>query len=101
MAFLNSFQLPEFLDFLLSLFAAFVLGTAIGAERQYRQRCGHSSTPSIACLEHDLAVAGKVLVQGDAVGRLSQQAREPSLAILDRASSPHKGLKFCGSRRTC
>jgi putative Mg2+ transporter-C (MgtC) family protein len=40
MAFLKSFQLPEFLDFLLSLFTAFVLGTAIGAERQYRQRGG-------------------------------------------------------------
>jgi putative Mg2+ transporter-C (MgtC) family protein len=40
MAFLNSFQLPEFLNYLLSLFTAFVLGTAIGAERQYRQRGG-------------------------------------------------------------
>lgn len=40
MAFLHSFQLPDFLDSLVSLFAAFVLGTAIGAERQYRQRGG-------------------------------------------------------------
>ena len=40
MAFLHSFTLPDFLDSLVSLFAAFVLGTLIGAERQYRQRGG-------------------------------------------------------------
>jgi putative Mg2+ transporter-C (MgtC) family protein len=40
MAFLHSFQLNDFLDSLLSLTAAFVLGTLIGTERQYRQRGG-------------------------------------------------------------
>ena len=40
MAFLHSFAFPEFLDSLVSLFGAFVLGTLIGAERQYRQRGG-------------------------------------------------------------
>ena len=40
MAFLHSFTFPDFLDSLVSLFAAFVLGTLIGAERQYRQRGG-------------------------------------------------------------
>jgi putative Mg2+ transporter-C (MgtC) family protein len=40
MAFLHSFTLPDFLDSLISLFAAFVLGAVIGAERQYRQRGG-------------------------------------------------------------
>ncbi|HEX4407853.1 MAG TPA: MgtC/SapB family protein [Xanthobacteraceae bacterium] len=40
MAFLHSFAVPDFLDSLVSLFAAFVLGTLIGAERQYRQRGG-------------------------------------------------------------
>lgn len=40
MAFLHSFQINDFLDSLISLFAAFVLGTLIGAERQYRQRGG-------------------------------------------------------------
>ena len=40
MAFLHSFTLGDFLDSLVSLFAAFVLGTLIGAERQYRQRGG-------------------------------------------------------------
>jgi len=40
MAFLDSFQIGEFLDSLISLAAAFVLGTLIGAERQYRQRGG-------------------------------------------------------------
>src|SRR5579862_2900449 len=40
MAFLHSFTLSDFLDTLVSLFAAFVLGALIGAERQYRQRGG-------------------------------------------------------------
>lgn len=38
MRFLQTFQLFDFLDTLVSLFTAFVLGTLIGAERQYRQR---------------------------------------------------------------
>jgi putative Mg2+ transporter-C (MgtC) family protein len=40
MAFLHSFNASDFLDSLVSLFAAFVLGGLIGAERQYRQRGG-------------------------------------------------------------
>src|SRR5271169_3452526 len=40
MAILHSFNFGEFIDSLVSLFAAFVLGTLIGAERQYRQRSG-------------------------------------------------------------
>ena len=40
MAFLHSFAVRDFLDSLLSLFVAFVLGGLIGAERQYRQRGG-------------------------------------------------------------
>src|ERR1700733_6968631 len=38
MRFVTTFQLYDFLDTLVSLFTAFVLGTLIGAERQYRQR---------------------------------------------------------------
>lgn len=38
MRFLATFQTLDFLDTLLSLATAFVLGTLIGAERQYRQR---------------------------------------------------------------
>ncbi len=38
MQFINTFQLYDFADTLVSLFFAFVLGTLIGAERQYRQR---------------------------------------------------------------
>jgi putative Mg2+ transporter-C (MgtC) family protein len=40
MAFLQSFAVNDFLDSLVSLAAAFVLGGLIGAERQYRQRGG-------------------------------------------------------------
>lgn len=38
MRFLETFQLYDFLDTLVSLLTAFVFGTMIGAERQYRQR---------------------------------------------------------------
>jgi putative Mg2+ transporter-C (MgtC) family protein len=38
MRFLTTFQAYDFLDTLVSLTAAFILGTLIGAERQYRQR---------------------------------------------------------------
>src|SRR5947209_19039883 len=38
MRFLQTFQLYDFLDTLVSLTVAFVFGTLIGAERQYRQR---------------------------------------------------------------
>jgi putative Mg2+ transporter-C (MgtC) family protein len=40
MAFLHSATLSDFLDSMVSLFAAFVLAALIGAERQYRQRGG-------------------------------------------------------------
>ena len=40
MAFLHSFSIGDFLNSLVSLLGAFVLGTLIGAERQYRQRGG-------------------------------------------------------------
>jgi putative Mg2+ transporter-C (MgtC) family protein len=38
MRFIQTFQLYDFLDTLVSLLTAFVFGTIIGAERQYRQR---------------------------------------------------------------
>ena len=38
MRFVQTFQLYDFLDTIVSLLTAFVLGTVIGAERQYRQR---------------------------------------------------------------
>src|SRR6201981_610697 len=38
MRFLQTFQLHDFFDTLVSLLVAFVFGTLIGAERQYRQR---------------------------------------------------------------
>jgi putative Mg2+ transporter-C (MgtC) family protein len=40
MSALSVFSWSEFLDSLISLLGAFVLGTLIGAERQYRQRSG-------------------------------------------------------------
>ena len=40
MAALHSFTVSDFIDSLISLLGAFILGTIIGAERQYRQRSG-------------------------------------------------------------
>jgi putative Mg2+ transporter-C (MgtC) family protein len=50
MAFIRSFAIPDFFDTLVSLFAAFVLGTLIGAERQYRQRGGGLRTHVLVSL---------------------------------------------------
>ena len=50
MQFVHTFQLNDFLDTLVSLFAAFVLGTLIGAERQYRQRSAGLRTNVLVCV---------------------------------------------------
>jgi len=50
LAFLHTFTLSELLDSLVSLFSAFVLGTIIGAERQYRQRGGGLRTHVLVAL---------------------------------------------------
>src|SRR5271156_6798977 len=50
MQFLATFQLYDFFDTLVSLFAAFVLGTLIGAERQYRQRSAGLRTNVLVCV---------------------------------------------------
>src|ERR1700739_4270859 len=48
--FIHTFQLNDFLDTLVSLFTAFVLGTLIGAERQYRQRSAGLRTNVLVCV---------------------------------------------------
>jgi putative Mg2+ transporter-C (MgtC) family protein len=48
--FIDTFQLHDFLDTLVSLFVAFVLGTLIGAERQYRQRSAGLRTNVLVCV---------------------------------------------------
>jgi len=47
MSALHSFSPADFLDSLVSLAVAFVLGTLIGAERQYRQRSGGLRTNAL------------------------------------------------------
>ena len=62
MQFIKTFQLYDFLDTLISLFVAFVFGTLIGAERQYRQRSAGLRTNVLVCVGAaafvDLAVSG-------------------------------------------
>ena len=50
MQFLKTFYLYDFLDTVVSLLAAFVLGTLIGAERQYRQRTAGLRTNVLVCV---------------------------------------------------
>jgi len=48
--FIQTFQFHDFLDTLVSLLAAFALGTLIGAERQYRQRSAGLRTNVLVCV---------------------------------------------------
>jgi putative Mg2+ transporter-C (MgtC) family protein len=50
MRFLQTFQLFDFLDTIVSLSVAFVFGTLIGAERQYRQRSAGLRTNVLVCV---------------------------------------------------
>jgi putative Mg2+ transporter-C (MgtC) family protein len=50
MRFIQTFQLYDFLDTLVSLVTAFVFGTLIGAERQYRQRSAGLRTNVLVAL---------------------------------------------------
>ena len=50
MQFIHTFQLEDFIDTLISLATAFVLGTLIGAERQYRQRSAGLRTNVLVCV---------------------------------------------------
>jgi putative Mg2+ transporter-C (MgtC) family protein len=50
MRFLETFQTADFLDTIVSLTVAFVLGTLIGAERQYRQRTAGLRTNVLVAL---------------------------------------------------
>src|SRR6201986_896126 len=50
MRFITTFQLYDFLDTLISLATAFVFGTLIGAERQYRQRTAGLRTNALVAV---------------------------------------------------
>lgn len=50
MRFLATFQFADFFDTAISLLAAFILGTLIGAERQYRQRTAGLRTNVLVAL---------------------------------------------------
>lgn len=50
MLFIQNFNAASFADSFVSLLAAFVLGTLIGAERQYRQRSAGLRTNVLVCL---------------------------------------------------
>ena len=52
MRFIETFEFWPFLDTVVSLTAAFVFGTAIGAERQYRQRTAGLRTARVLSLIH-------------------------------------------------
>lgn len=68
MAFLHSFTLSGFLNSLVSLFAAFVLGGLIGAERQYRQRGGGLRTHVLVAVGAATFVDIGIHLNGDVGG---------------------------------
>jgi putative Mg2+ transporter-C (MgtC) family protein len=64
MRFLATFQTYDFLDTLLSLATAFVLGTLIGAERQYRQRTAGLRTNVLVALGRPLSSISQCSLHG-------------------------------------
>ena len=63
---LANFNLPEFLNTLVSLSVALVLGTLIGAERQYRQRTAGLRTNALVALGASAFVALGMRLNGNA-----------------------------------
>jgi putative Mg2+ transporter-C (MgtC) family protein len=68
MAFLHSFTLNDYLNSLVSLFAAFVLGGLIGAERQYRQRGGGLRTHVLVAVGAAIFVDIGIHINGNVGG---------------------------------
>ena len=60
MRFLTTFQTLDFLDTLASLVTAFVLGTLIGAERQYRLRTAGLRTNVLVAISAAAHSAGTI-----------------------------------------
>ena len=82
MAFLHSFTVGDFLDSLVSLFAAFVLGTLIGAERQYRQRGGGLRTHVLVSVGAATFVDIGMHLNGNAAPRKSSPMLSRASAFL-------------------
>lgn len=78
MQFIKTFQLYDFLDTLISLSVAFVFGTLIGAERQYRQRS--------AGLRTNVLVAVGAAAFVDLAERLTGAEGAVRVIMLSRAS---------------
>jgi putative Mg2+ transporter-C (MgtC) family protein len=78
--FIKTFQLHDFFDTLISFAVAFVFGTLIGAERQYRQRS--------AGLRSNVLVAVGAAAFVDLADRLNgAEARSASSPMSSRASA--------------
>src|SRR5450755_2809424 len=82
MRFLHTFQLFDFVDTLISLLVAFLFGTLIGAERQYRQRSAGLKTNVLVSvgaaafvdLANHLTGAGAIMKEGMNVRGLNTAA---------------------------
>lgn len=64
MQFIATFDLPSYLDTFVSLLSAFVLGTLIGAERQYRQRSAGLRTNALVAVGAAAFVDLALLIAG-------------------------------------
>ena len=94
MRFLQTFQLYDFFDTLVSLFTAFVFGTLIGAERQYRQRSAGLRTNVLVCGRRRRLCRSRQ--SSDGSGR--QRARDRLCGLrhrLSRRRRDHEGRHEC------
>ena len=73
MRFIQTFQLYDFLDTLVSLLTAFVLGTLIGAERQYRQRSAGLRTNVLVAVGAAVWLPGAIVIKLGALLRPRRQ----------------------------
>jgi hypothetical protein len=79
MAFLHSFNPTDFLDSLISLFGAFVLGGLIGVERQYRRRGGGLRTHVLVSVGAATFVDHRREFRQLAVHEIGAVMRDPAL----------------------
>jgi len=95
MRFITTFQAYDFLDTLVSLSAAFVLGTLIGAERQYRLRTAGLRTNVL------VAVGAAAFVDPFTGSGMLMALESGELAAHSIVRHRNKLLEEYGSRNLC
>src|ERR1700737_926814 len=96
MRFIQTFQLYDFLDTLVSLLTAFVFGTMIGAERQYRQRSAGLRTNVLVAVGASAFVALAFhLTEAEGSGRVIAYV-VPGIGFLGAGAIMKEGMNVRG-----